>query len=365
MPQVSTPAQLSVGDLLPELDLTDDSGKSVSLYNQQISGDPVIMLLLSGNGAGPESVAELSELAACQGDLGELRAHVFVVTGLEPAANRAIAREHRLEQRVLSDATGLFLRSFGVGVALPARTIVLRPSMRIARIVDGGAQARRALESCRTLFPVHADAPVISHHAPVLVVEDVFPAEFCQFLIDLWERGEKQSDLVTSGGERIVRSETKKRMDHVIFDPKIAQRIQFYFSRRLVPEVAKAFHFRVLRAENYRIGCYEATGDGGYFRRHRDTGRPNTDHRRYAISLNLNGDFEGGFLRFPEYGPQCYLPPTGGGVVFSCSLLHEALPVTSGRRFGLFTFFSGEQMAEGWTWHSLGSLLWQSTPPAT
>jgi hypothetical protein len=35
-----------------------------------------------------------------------------------------------------------------------------------------------------------------------------------------------------------------------------------------------------------------------------------------------------------------YRPPAGGGVVFSCSLLHEALPVTEGRRFGLFTFFT-------------------------
>ena len=32
-------------------------------------------------------------------------------------------------------------------------------------------------------------------------------------------------------------------------------------------------------------------------------------------------------------------PPTGGAAVFSCSVLHEALPVTRGRRFVLTTFF--------------------------
>jgi predicted 2-oxoglutarate/Fe(II)-dependent dioxygenase YbiX len=30
-------------------------------------------------------------------------------------------------------------------------------------------------------------------------------------------------------------------------------------------------------------------------------------------------------------------------VIFSCTLLHEALPVTQGQRFGLFTFFTDAQ----------------------
>ena len=47
-------------------------------------------------------------------------------------------------------------------------------------------------------------------------------------------------------------------------------------------------------------------------------------HRRFAVSLNLNtGDYEGGCLRFPEFGPHLYVAPAGGAVVFSCSLLHE------------------------------------------
>ena len=32
----------------------------------------------------------------------------------------------------------------------------------------------------------------------------------------------------------------------------------------------------------------------------------------------------------------------GGAVIFSCSLLHEAMPVTAGRRFAIFGFFHGE-----------------------
>ena len=58
------------------------------------------------------------------------------------------------------------------------------------------------------------------------------------------------------------------------------------------------------------------------------------------MSLNLNCVFDGGALVFAEYGRERYRPNRGDAVVFSCSLLHEALPVTEGRRFGLFTFFT-------------------------
>ena len=59
------------------------------------------------------------------------------------------------------------------------------------------------------------------------------------------------------------------------------------------------------------------------------------------MSLNLNTvEFEGGELWFPEYGRQMYEIGLGTAALFSCSILHEALPVISGRRFGLFTFFS-------------------------
>jgi predicted 2-oxoglutarate/Fe(II)-dependent dioxygenase YbiX len=59
------------------------------------------------------------------------------------------------------------------------------------------------------------------------------------------------------------------------------------------------------------------------------------------MSLNLNtGAYAGGQVRFPEFGRELYEAETGGAVVFSCNLLHEALPVTQGRRFALFTFFA-------------------------
>ena len=63
-----------------------------------------------------------------------------------------------------------------------------------------------------------------------------------------------------------------------------------------------------------------------------------TQKRRFAMSLNLNDGYEGGELWFPEYGKHKYLPAAGSGVIFSCSLLHEALPVTKGQRWVMVTF---------------------------
>ena len=48
----------------------------------------------------------------------------------------------------------------------------------------------------------------------------------------------------------------------------------------------------------------------------------------------------------PEFGPQAYRAPTGGELVFSCSLLHEALPVTKGKRYAYLPFLYGENDAK-------------------
>jgi predicted 2-oxoglutarate/Fe(II)-dependent dioxygenase YbiX len=59
--------------------------------------------------------------------------------------------------------------------------------------------------------------------------------------------------------------------------------------------------------------------------------------------VNLNESYDGGHLRFPEFGPHLYRPAPGGAVVFSCSHLHEVTRVTGGRRFALLSFLFGEE----------------------
>jgi hypothetical protein len=71
---------------------------------------------------------------------------------------------------------------------------------------------------------------------------------------------------------------------------------------RLVPEIDKAFQFTVTRMERHIVACYDAAEEA-HFRPHRDNTTKGTAHRRFAVSLFLNtGAYEGGLLRFPEFG---------------------------------------------------------------
>lgn len=94
------------------------------------------------------------------------------------------------------------------------------------------------------------------------------------------------------------------------------------------------------------MACYDSSS-GGFFRPHRDNTTKGTAHRKFAVSLNLNtGEYEGGLLRFPEFGRQTYNAPAGGAIVFSCSLLHEATPVTQGIRYAYLPFLYDDESAQ-------------------
>jgi len=93
-----------------------------------------------------------------------------------------------------------------------------------------------------------------------------------------------------------------------------------------MPEIRKAFAYDASRFEGFKIGCYRAE-DEGFFTAHRDNISPATAHRTFALTLNLNDDYDGGELWFPEYEPDRYRPAVGEALAFSGAHLHEVLPV--------------------------------------
>ncbi|WP_179954114.1 2OG-Fe(II) oxygenase [Denitrobaculum tricleocarpae] len=112
-------------------------------------------------------------------------------------------------------------------------------------------------------------------------------------------------------------------------------------ARRIRPEVEKAFQTGFSKREDYRIAAY-AAASGDSLAAHRDNPTAKTRHRRFSVFVTLNAeDFEGGALRFREYGCQDYRVGTGSAIIWSCSLLHEVRPVTQGQRFILGTHFFG------------------------
>jgi hypothetical protein len=64
-----------------------------------------------------------------------------------------------------------------------------------------------------------------------------------------------------------------------------------------------------------------------------------TDHK---MRLPEHGRADRIELRFPEFGDQRYRPANGTAIVFSSSLLHEALHMISGRRLVVLGFLFGD-----------------------
>ena len=183
--------------------------------------------------------------------------------------------------------------------------------------------------------------------APILMIPNVFAPEFCKHLVDLYKNngGIPSGFMQEKDGFTVYAQDNsfKKRSDYTIEDSKIKAHMRTAIQRRIVPEIRKAYHFEVSRIERYIVACYDATDGGGFFKAHRDNTTPATMHRRFACTINLNSDdYEGGELRFPEFSTQTYKPPTGGALIFSCSLLHEATPVISGTRYCTLPFFFDE-----------------------
>jgi peroxiredoxin/predicted 2-oxoglutarate/Fe(II)-dependent dioxygenase YbiX len=184
--------------------------------------------------------------------------------------------------------------------------------------------------------------------APVLTLPRIFEPELCRRLIDYYAAGPPKDSGVTrevdGRTEIVLDSKVKRRTDRLIEDPELIAWTRNRLHTRLRPAIERAFRWTATRVERYLVSCYDSA-DGGFFNPHRDNIGPMTDHRMFAVSLNLNDDYEGGELKFPEFGPRLYKPPAGGATVFSCGLLHAATPVTAGVRYAFLPFLYDEERA--------------------
>lgn len=319
-----------------------------------------VLLCFFGSAGDPAGAAALQALAAHRHMFDDTRACFFGVS-LDPAdRDQGRCREAMPGIRFFWDFDGAVSRAYG---SIPAETtpkpglpirrfwLLLDPMLRVLKIlplVANGAGQDEIFRVLESLPPPHIFAGV-ELRAPVLFLPNVFEPEFCRMLIDLYEtRGGESSGFMRDDGGKtrlMIDPDHKRRRDCLVEDQRIIAAVQARVRRTIVPEIAKVHQFQATRIERYIVACYDEQ-DGGFFRAHRDNTTKGTAHRRFAVSINLNADFEGGDLVFPEYGRGTLRPPLGGAVVFSCSLLHAVLPVTRGRRFAFLPFLYDDAAAE-------------------
>ncbi len=337
---------LRPGDRLPDFFLPGLDGK-LRKFIWSFTGQPVALIAVDDlKTVDAEPLTAL--LAACK----TAAVVPIVVCGTPVAA--AAAPWTKLAGSdgplLLCDAERKFLPALltqgGIGFgqsAMRSRVILLDPNQRVATTFD-----TRPLVAAAEGIGAAADAVrsnggagqvIATPMAPVLVLPRVFEPDFCAQVMRLWHKGDHQDSGVSSRYGNVGVAELKRTEDYMVNEPMMQKAISDRLAYRIAPELTKVFAFdRQFTFDAHVVLSYDADKKH-FFGAHRDNGAPTTADRAFAVSLNLNDDFEGGELIFPEYAGIKVSPPAGAAAVFSCSVLHEALPVTRGRRFVLTTFF--------------------------
>src|SRR5580692_3615161 len=332
--------QITLGDPVPWFSAATVTGGS---FNLQVAAGRWIVLCFLGPADGAQARQKLAELLgdADLFDEDRLTAHVVLATPpAEPPAeigNSAVS--------FLADYDCALSRSYGA--LETSRTVVLDPMLRaIANIswnsLDDHLPGLRDL--LRSL-PRVDDAAGVPMNAPVLIVPRVFDFPFCELLVKLYDRmGGRDSGFmldVAGKSQTVVDHRLKRRNDLPLVAPELREAICDQLRRRLLPAITAYLQFAATRMDRYIVACYDSAV-GGHFYRHRDNVNAGAQHRRFAVTINLNKDYDGCDLTFPEFGSRTYRAPHGGAVVFSCGALHQVTPVTRGRRYAFLAFLYGE-----------------------
>ncbi|WP_395709219.1 2OG-Fe(II) oxygenase [Reyranella sp.] len=306
---------------MPRITLPSASGGLFDSWDQLTSGMARAYWL--GTPPDPDTAMQLSEELAAS----EMLLHVVLTS--EPPASADYPSW-------VLDQAGELGQAFGATGPL---VVLVDPAGRVAALLPAPSSEAIVVRAAELYA---ASAPVlVQAKAPVLLLERVAEPAFCKTLMDYWQRSSKLANQVASDYGNVVNADIKRRQDVQVSDPLLFVQLRDCVMRRVVPVMEQVYHARINVMEAPLIGCY-GSESGGWFRRHKDNTSSATAHRQFALSLNLNStdEYDGGLLRFPEFGRELYAPVAGGALVFSTAMVHEVTPVTRGRRFGVFTFLS-------------------------
>jgi AhpC/TSA family len=357
---------LVLGDPVPWFRAPNIAGGAVDLH---VSAGRWVLLAFFGSLAQAHTRRRLAVLTKEAAECSEDHLMIYVVLAEPPNDPRPLAALSRPNLKFIADYDGAIgayygarSRSASTRYAAPneqkiPRTIGLDPMLRaIANIpCEPANEHDRILEKFLRDLPSVDNSAGVPLAAPVLMVPRVFEFPLCDHLIAIYEKtgrektGREKTGGAGSGflGERrgkpaaITDHSPKSRGDMVVVAPDLRRIIRERIMKRLLPAVELFFQFQATHMDRYVVACSDGENLGHSLRR-RDHFTVGVEPRRFAVSLNLNGNYEGCDLIFPEFGRQTYRPPTGGAMVFSCGALHEVTPITKGKRYAFLPFLYGQ-----------------------
>jgi peroxiredoxin len=345
---------IAVGDYFRGFSLHDESGRLFNIDDDYVAG-AWLALILVRDFESAEARRELAAYAARAECFERLRVKPIVIsTTADAAANRAIKARLGLAFPILGDVVGAAFAACGLrkrcdaASPSPLRSVILSPLRQVRSVWDAG-QVNGHAERAETMV---RDARMAEElrwappHAPVLAVPQVFSKEECADIISMFESEAPLKVQRAAFGSvedfklPVYEYGRTDRVDHVIKSPAHAGFIDARMKERVFPMVKHAFAFDVTRREDLHIARYVGPRNGIDIG-HRDN-RLTTQHRRFALSLNLNDDYDGGAVVFREFSNRGYKSPPGTALVFSSSLLHEVEETTRGVRYTLISHFFNE-----------------------
>ncbi|MEM7223043.1 MAG: 2OG-Fe(II) oxygenase [Pseudomonadota bacterium] len=344
--------QLDLGDHMPNIFGPDQHGGRFSI----VSSKPGPFAILSIPPAETERAAPALRAfdEAVQG-LGAAKPNAVVAMAGAAEVVHGQARALALRTAVLADTRGQLAEPFrALRDGQPAResgragiiAVVTDPDQIIRAVVEYESPDgfRAGLLAALTQCEGPGQRAEAHGFAPVLRIPRLLDAVQCQALIAAWEGSHTPGTVGLTGsyGEVVdQKAENRICYDHALREGALKAALLSTIAPRIRAAANRAFQFDIQCYGGLMVVGYPAS-EGGFFGAHRDNTNPAHMHRRFALTVNLNtGAYEGGGIWFPEYADQVYDPPAGDGLVFSCSVLHEARVVTRGTRFILSAFMWG------------------------
>ena len=352
--QISSPSirpyvqPLWPGALAMGIDTRDEEGRRFTLADDHLSGKYVLLVLLND----PHSEAAnalLSSLGALEDKLDALGATVIAISASSDAAhNKQQKRAAGFHWPIACDSSGAFFASYGVhkGSEDANRLVLITPYRQIRTWFDLNKDANSALdtimqtlENSKSTEEMRWSPP----HAPVLIVPNVLSPEECGRLVESVEtdtpfmiRRPQPGEVASNYKVPVYEHHRQDRVDLIIKDRNTLTFLDERIFGRITPMIKKAFAFDVTRREDLHIARYVGKREG-YTMGHRDNTDAAGAHRRFALSMSLNDDYEGGEIAFKEFSPKGYRVPAGTAMIFSSSLLHEVQETTEGVRYNLIS----------------------------
>jgi predicted 2-oxoglutarate/Fe(II)-dependent dioxygenase YbiX/peroxiredoxin len=314
-------------------------------FSLQVAGGRWVVLSFLGSPDDPKAKEELAKLIHDARAFHEDRIVFYGVFTAPPSDPSYYIALNTFAISFIADYDGAISRAYGAANA--PRTIVLDPMLRAVADIpwDFPQGHAKAIRNVLAGLPAVDDSAGVPLTAPVLVVPRVLDFALCDFLVDFYDKlgGSDSGFLLDKDGQTstVVDYRLKRRNDLSVLHPQVRDAIRGQIVRRLLPAIDRFFQFQATRMDRYIVACYDSA-TGGHFYRHRDNVNAGAQHRRFAVTINLNGDYDGGDLTFPEFGSRAYRAPHGGAVVFSCGALHQVTPMTRGRRYAFLAFLYGE-----------------------